>query len=777
MHHIGPARQLTGLVTAAAATRAVAVMVVAVVVAGCNKRSDVFTGSAGNPNGIPMCTVRAPTESSCTDGADDDCDGYIDCRDSDCDGQACGNGLTCTAGGCLGPGALPNLPRIENLRVTMRGGDTAVVEFEPVDGALDYRIYPLPSPNDILVGTSGELAIRNAIYRCAGDRPIGTREDDPASNFDATFTGRAEILQDYVRQESEATLGYVYLTPGAGRQPVYRMADPMAGGGFHNAGYLAPIYAEANGADYVVGAEAHNRLLTAGFRDDGVAFYAPDGAPDVTTMPVYRRLYAPEYWGSRISRYYTDGPEADARADDDARTVEVGVRFQVLPTQLPGTVALHRLNYMGDGNTAFDVLAAGEPRFRRALHQGNQPIWSLTWPGITARTTFVIEALDAGCPFPSGYVSPIHAPESYGAAGGDYPSLTVDEARLASTGELFINGQHDPANRPKPIARAYVDVEPAARPTMDFYDAFDASTPWDPFTVDVDTNNGVYVMRNSRYAADFSGCSPNLVFAPLLGQLVLGFDDAGSSCNISIVPRGVDPRLGADHFVHVRMSTDVPSTLRRYPQIMITNTPVLEPGQRPHLYDVPLHTRLGPLPFDGPANGDYQSIIVQPFGAYHEIDVEFCDRRGWGVGHQCDQGNSYGYHAGSYSEDWGKSTPPWLPVPVLGEVAGYDRPVQFDVYASTERVYVFVDERPAGCAILPPGRMPAGPVTVAYRAVGYHLAIDDPTDPKTGQQYLRRYSLMHSHRHMDDFGIDKNVPPPPWNETLFPCGTRWYGGN
>jgi len=61
------------------------------------------------------------------------------------------------------------------------------------------------------------------------------------------------------------------------------------------------------------------------------------------------------------------------------------------------------------------------------------------------------------------------------------PSITLDEARLSS-GEAFINGQHDPTSRPKPIARAYVDVTPAAQPQMDFLATFDEGTPWGPFT-------------------------------------------------------------------------------------------------------------------------------------------------------------------------------------------------------------------------------------------------------------------------------------------------------
>ena len=261
----------------------------------------------------------------------------------------------------------------------------------------------------------------------------------------------------------------------------------------------------------------------------------------------------------------------------------------------------------------------------------------------------------------------------------------------------------------------------------------------------------------------------------MLGQLVVGYADGGSSCNMSMVPLDVSTEIQAGGFIHVRMSSEVPSTGRRYPQLMITTADVLNPGDVQPLDNVPLHARLGPMPFDeGAPPGNERSILVQPFAGYHELQVQFCDQRGWGVSAQCPQANIYGNHAGNYDEEWEQ---PWLPVPVLGDVAGFDRPVQFDVYASTERVYVFMDDKPAGCAVLPAGRMPAGPVNVAFRGVLYHSGIDESVVPEhSGHQYLRRYSLSHFDRHMDDFGIDKNVPAPAWDETRLPCGTRWYGG-
>ena len=35
-------------------------------------------------------------------------------------------------------------------------------------------------------------------------------------------------------------------------------------------------------------------------------------------------------------------------------------------------------------------------------------------------------------------------------------------------------------------------------------------------------------------------------------------------------------KVAADRYLHVRMMTDIPSTGRRYPQIMVTNVPLLD---------------------------------------------------------------------------------------------------------------------------------------------------------------------------------------------------------
>ncbi len=437
----------------------------------------------------------------------------------------------------------------------------------------------------------------------------------------------------------------------------------------------------------------------------------------------------------------------------------------MLPSASDGTVALHRIFY--SWANSHDVLAAGEAHYGIALHQGNQPYASLTWPGLQGTTTFVVEALDQGCPFPGGYIAPSHEASSMVGGIANQPTITLDEARL-STGEVFWNGQHDTTNRPKAIARAYVTASPGTRPKMDWLETFDPGAPWDPPSLLVNDNIGTRIYRNSRYSFEFEACSAEPSFGPLLGQLIMS-----GACNVHIVPRGITPSLAADHFLHVRMASDIPSTFRRYPQIWITTTPETDESASVLSYQVPLNARLGPLPFQMLPPGGYQTIVVQPFGPQPELQVEFCDQRGWGVSQQCPRANLYGYPAGM--QDTSGTPALWLPVPVLGDIASFDHLVQFDVYASTERVYVYLDGKQAGCAVLPAGRMPSAPVNVAFGYVGYHIEIDPEVVDDTGtQQYWHRYSLTHLERHMDELGVEENAALPAWDESIHPCGSRWY---
>jgi hypothetical protein len=77
---------------------------------GCDEDSDCATGRCQDGTccmpGVGACACAGgPTETSCDDAADSDCDGATDCADSDCNGQSCGSrGQTCAGGVCACPG-------------------------------------------------------------------------------------------------------------------------------------------------------------------------------------------------------------------------------------------------------------------------------------------------------------------------------------------------------------------------------------------------------------------------------------------------------------------------------------------------------------------------------------------------------------------------------------------------------------------------------------------------------------------------------------------------
>ncbi len=59
--------------------------------------------------GVCVCSgnggASQTSESDCSDGYDNDCDGDTDCGDTDCNGVSCGtNGVVCSGGACLCPG-------------------------------------------------------------------------------------------------------------------------------------------------------------------------------------------------------------------------------------------------------------------------------------------------------------------------------------------------------------------------------------------------------------------------------------------------------------------------------------------------------------------------------------------------------------------------------------------------------------------------------------------------------------------------------------------------
>jgi hypothetical protein len=591
------------------------------------------------------------------------------------------------------------------------------ISFDLVDGAKDYRVFALPQDADVLTLPGGDVGVRNGTYRCAGDRevpPVPTDSEPPVqSGFMHTYVNRD--VQGFTRTLAAATLGYVYTSSGAGRVPVYALGDPAPTA--DNSCYFHRWKA-SRVKKYVTSESERAALLAAGWRDDGIAFYAPAPGSSGT-----RQLSTATSGGNRL--YFNDGAEASART-----ALGPTPAFLVLSSAAEGTQPLMRAYYNNGCGNGHDELVAGQAMFQRIVHQGNQPINQLLWSGLTGPTTLVVEALDRGCPF-QGHLSPTSFP-----ADSHQAFVTLEDIRArAANGEVFVNGQHEPGNRPKAIARSYLEVSPQAPEPLDFYDTF--STPLGTFT---ETRPGFQTVRRDYANYDMTFYSielPKFAIGQMLGELWVTYSDWAADTNgkFRLTPKR-RATLAANSFLHVTMEVDIVTTGRRYPQILVSDR------------DWPIQEQL--------VNGT--TLVFQSFNdPPQRLDIELCDHRVWEVNNQCPR---------FPMENAAAPNLPWRPQPEVNEYMGVDRRARIDAYASTQRAYLFLDGQPYGCANLPAGRMPAGPVTVTFGDVLYHSGID-VTDPPFA--FHRAHQYTETRRHFDEIGFKSGVPAPLWDEAKLPC--------
>ena len=674
--------------------------------------------------------------------------------------------------------ALPPLPQLANV-VATEDDDSVSIAFDPFQGAVDYRVYPLPSDGDITVGADGQVTIKNAFYRCAGNRESPSPNVEDAGNTGAWVTTEvADTIGGYARTTADATLGYVYTQPGPGLAAVYALgeSDPNADNGCYFARWQ-----ESRTKQYTTDAGVRTQMIADFARDDGIAFYVPSAA-DSTTTQVYQD---DDQTGTQYhTRYYfADGPEAAAHASKTAA-------FFVLASQAPGTLPLMRVHYGNACGWSHDELAVGQDRFERAYHQGDQlPWWSLLWTGVTGPTTLVVEALDHGCPF-QGHLSPQPIP-SFTAYFGNNPLLhqpyvTLDQVQAASpANEVFINGQTGPAwiwdgtafdagvedaataaalaantgasqPRPKAIARSFVNVAPQPHATMDFFAAFPPGAAAETFTtVPCGSSDGNcfatwrqqsatwdQMFIDTEYLPDGGGL---FAYGPVAGEWWVTYGDVGGDTNGKYrLTANQKANIDASTFLHVTMEVDAYSTGRRYPQILISDQDI------PVQYNLPQGHTLVVQP-----RGETTAWAMYPV----DFDLQICSLRTWDVNNQCPQYDLY--HA--VGADGGVAH--LAPNDEVGEHASVDHRALFDVYTSNARMYLFLDGQPYACADLPTADVPTGAVTVTWGDVLYHSQVEHDFAFHTDHMQIE------TRRHFDNLGFSSGVAAPAWDETRLPCAS------
>jgi hypothetical protein len=646
---------------------------------------------------------------------------------------------------CVGPSTgntsittkLASMPGLENVRACANG-DAVNVSFDPLDDAKDYRIYPLPSDADIQE-SGGGVTIKNAIYRCAGHREaLYLLVDQPTVNDNSA--GGTTILNGdavgFTRAEADATLGYVYTEKGADRVPVYVLAtgDPGLEGGYTCG---RPIFNATRPKVYTTDPKQRAMLLADHARDDGIAFYVP-AKGGAGTHPVYEGTF-----GDGAVLRWVDGPEGTARGQGTKL-------FDVLAAAGKGTAPLERVLVAPYCNKWHDELVAGKARFEQVKSEGDQPLPALRWSGITKDTVLVVEALDGGCPY-QGNLSTEHKDaftEQFGTDTLDYEAyLTLADMRKASpTGEVFVNGQYDGVPAPKAIARTFLKVAPNPPDKLEHYATFPESEDFrSTFGASTGNEYGLH-FESPDYNFD-SYSNSNVFFGTMLGELWFTYNDIAADVAgmVRLTPKKLT-KLSADSFLHVTTEVDMISTARRYPQILISDQ--VAPVQD---------------------NMTMGTTLVVQFKDYTPtfIQVQICDHRAWAVNDQCPM-------LPTFATDVGMVTA--LP----GERSGTDNAEKLDVYVSSARIYLFLDDKPYACTDFPAKAdtgdvlsPPTGPVSVTWGDVLYHSGVDFSTGGGDimGPSYLFHRTHMHktTRRHFDNLGFASGSPSPAWDESLIPC--------
>jgi hypothetical protein len=707
--------------------------------------------------------------------------------------------------GGIADSGLPDLPELTNVVATERE-DSVGIDFDPVDDAVDYRVYPLPGPGDVTVNANGSLTIKNAVYRCAGLRQTYDLPNNTSNNLDAPDAG--QVYENFNPQYSwtaqippNPTLGYVHVTSGPGLVPVYAIGvhptEPEVG------------WRETRPKIYTTDTSLRATLLANGGRDDGVVFYVP-GAASAATQTLYHSETVASVGENFIqyTEYYFTAADLPSHAGDTTPPVAA---FQVLSATADGAKPLMAVLYQPGENHV--ELAVGKERFKRAANQGPGPLWHVEWSGLTAPTTLVVEALSSGCPF-QGFLSP----QSLSAPPHQPLDTLVQLQSASSTGEVYVNGQYDlpgttftvltgngstgglwavsdaglpmlqtPDGSPVPIARSFVQVTPRPHDpsAWDWYEGFRVGSDLGTATKGTDPDcpcqvpGAPYPCQNGNggcgywtspklevggYLLDIPNDQTVFTYGQFLGQFWDVFDDVGQDVTGTTrftAPQMPDIPTDPGQYLHVTWSVNTVSTDRRYPQLIVMDqpSPVQDGFAKPDANTLLVQTRMGPS----------VRLEVQ---AFHGL----VNGKPWAVNNQST------IHALVDYDNWittgGNPTSPTgspQPIPPADsafEHAGVDRMTRYDAYISSQKLYVFMDGAPTGCTQWPAGGFALnGAVTVTFGDVLYHEAA--PDELICAQP--RPYPFMHEHecsetkRHWDDLGFKSGVAPPTWDSVNFPC--------
>ncbi|MBV9947477.1 MAG: hypothetical protein JOZ69_11550 [Myxococcales bacterium] len=434
----------------------------------------------------------------------------------------------------------------------------------------------------------------------------------------------------------------------------------------------------------------------------------------------------------------------------------------------------------------------------------NELAAEIEFPGVTAATTFVLEAIDATCPYTGAY-GPSHGqinaqnPEIASNLTGNYAIYTESEID-ATYDALILNGQGPnpshvgypaPPVDPKVLRRTTFVAAPlgysAAPPTSSFFDDFASEDPPKLYTTGADSTawanggqlNGIYVAQNSKWsffaaASSLSTGDPGTSFEPVLfdrGRMHLIVSDGGQddfSTFLAFPKRAAQMPSANATYLHMTYEVNNPVTDRRYWWLSLcgpdsASSPILDANGFPLNVLTPDSSmqsggakNFGSLGWNCltvvPRNATCLNGCAQlgPDNTTPETDIGiFVHPSGKGSTSVNVNPTQYGSQASWFDGRWYRQMDANgnLVGPMLDDVNLAGQTVRFDVYVRKDRVVLYVNGQQRVCNDFPSKALTMKSAAVGFGQVLYHTA-DEHLNIGPDGQYCAPIANTPSMRHI-----------------------------
>jgi hypothetical protein len=436
-----------------------------------------------------------------------------------------------------------------------------------------------------------------------------------------------------------------------------------------------------------------------------------------------------------------------------------------------------------------------------------QLVDTIQFPGITANSHIVIEAIDTTCPF-VGVVGPKHATlnrttkENAEIKAADSATYSVyTEADVNTTfGAMIINGQGPgtqtgmpaPVSAPKVLQRTTVVVSPMGStmtpPVTTFFDDFSSSDQPTLASSGQNSQSHPYIdiFQNSKWTMEAAAMDIDQYFVDR-GQLHTIFADTGADDFSSAVayPKQL-AQLSDTDYLHIVYDVNSITSDRRYWWLSIcgsdTAGKTMAANGQPTSYLNP-DSSLQEGDGNNPNQSGFNCIDVFPKNGAVDNDLPLGN--GTSSPPETDvriliYGTGKGLTGTNVSPDQYKNgylDPSWYREmdgtgkfigPMLDQNNLYAPTTHYDLYVRRNRVVLYADGQQKLCNDFPESLVTMSEAMVGFGSVLYHTSAEhNEISPGKYMKYVYDDLKYFDRRDWDNMGFDNGVQPPSSGSSAF----------